>query len=398
VEPSVVASAPADRRAVVRAREAESAAEAIREAPPVTVRLPVGEVARAGLVLLGLTFGAYVLWRLTEVLLLVFVAVLLATALEPLVNRLRRGPFSKGTGALAVYVTLVLVVILPLYLAAPTVAAQGAAFAQELPGRLAALRPLVESVQPPVLGEALLGGLERLGQAVRSPGSPGDEQLVMVGTTAARLLLDGMTVLILGFYWLMERNAVKRFVLQLAGPRRARDVNAAWLEVEQKWGGWVRGQLVLMLAIGVMAGLGYVVLGLPSPVLLAAFAAAAEMIPMVGPFLAFLPAVLVAFTISPGTALAVVVFALVIQQIEGNVLVPRVMSHAAGISPLTVMLGILVGAALYGLPGAFLAVPVAAALQVIVASLMRDDRNLTHEPLAVATLDGMNQTDTRGVA
>jgi predicted PurR-regulated permease PerM len=393
-----VASAPADRRAVVRAREAESAAEAIREAPPVTVRLPVGEVARAGLVLLGLTFGAYVLWRLTEVLLLVFVAVLLATALEPLVNRLRRGPFSKGTGALAVYVTLVLVVILPLYLAAPTVAAQGAAFAQELPGRLAALRPLVESVQPPVLGEALLGGLERLGQAVRSPGSPGDEQLVMVGTTAARLLLDGMTVLILGFYWLMERNAVKRFVLQLAGPRRARDVNAAWLEVEQKWGGWVRGQLVLMLAIGVMAGLGYVVLGLPSPVLLAAFAAAAEMIPMVGPFLAFLPAVLVAFTISPGTALAVVVFALVIQQIEGNVLVPRVMSHAAGISPLTVMLGILVGAALYGLPGAFLAVPVAAALQVIVASLMRDDRNLTHEPLAVATLDGMNQTDTRGVA
>ncbi|MBC7806549.1 MAG: hypothetical protein H7145_10400, partial [Akkermansiaceae bacterium] len=66
----------------------------------------------------------------------------------------------------------------------------------------------------------------------------------MVGTTAARVLFDIMAVLILGFYWLMERNAVKRFVLQLAGPRRARDVSEAWLEVEQKWGGWVRGQLV----------------------------------------------------------------------------------------------------------------------------------------------------------
>src|SRR5207237_604980 len=82
--------------------------------------------------------------------------------------------------------------------------------------------------------------------------------------------------------------------------------------VGEKWGGWVGGQLVLMLAIGVMAGVGYLVLGLPSPFLLAAFAATAEMIPMVGPFLAFLPAVLVAFTISPGTALVVVLFALVI--------------------------------------------------------------------------------------
>jgi predicted PurR-regulated permease PerM len=380
-------AAPADRRAVVRAREAESAAEAIRETPPVTIRLPVGEVARGGLVLIGLVLGAYVLWHLTEVLLLVFLAVLLATAVEPLVNRLRRGPFSKGTGSLVVYLGLVLLVAVPVYLAVPSVVAQGAAFAQELPGRLAALRPLVEPVQPPALRDALLGGLDRAGEAVRSPGAPGDEQLVLVGTTAARLLFDTMTVFILGFYWLMERNAVKRFVLRLAGPRRAREVSEVWLEVEQKWGGWVRGQLVLMLAIGVMAGLGYVALGLPSPILLAAFAAAAEMIPMVGPFLAFLPAVLVAFTISPGTALAVVVFALVIQQIEGNVLVPRVMSHAAGISPLTVMLGILVGAALYGLPGAFLAVPVAAALQVIVAAFMRDDRILMPEPPTPSTLD-----------
>jgi predicted PurR-regulated permease PerM len=391
-------AAPDDRRAVVRAREAESAAEAIREAPPVTVRVPVGEVARGGLVLLGLGFGAYTLWLLTEVLVLVFLAVLLATALEPLVNRLRRGPFSKGTGSLAAYSGLILIVAVPVYLAVPAVASQGAAFAEELPGRLVALRTLVEPLQPPPLRDALLGALDRFGQAMRSPGAPDDAQLVMVGTTAAHLLLNTMTVFILGFYWLMERNAVKRFVLRLAGPRRARDVSEAWLEVEEKWGGWVRGQLVLMLAIGVMAGLGFLVLGLPSPVLLAAFAAAAEMIPMVGPFLAFLPAVLVAFTISPGTALAVVVFALVIQQIEGNVLVPRVMSHAAGISPLTVMLGILVGAALYGLPGAFLAVPVAAALQVVVAAFMRDDRILTPAPAAPSTLDAMNVSDERGTA
>ena len=373
------ADQPTTRRAVARAEAAQIVSDAIRDTPPVTVRLPAGEVARAGLVLLGLLVGGYLLWRLTEVLVLVFLAVLLATAVEPLVNRLRRGPFSKGTGSLVVYLGLVLAIGLPIYLAAPAVAAQGAAFAAELPGRLDALRPLAEPLQPPALRDAVLGAFDRAGQVMRSPGAPGDAELVLVGTTAAHLLFGLMTVFIVGFYWLMERNAIKRVVLQLAGPRHARGVSEAWLEVEQKWGGWVRGQLILMLAIGVMAGLGYVVLGLPSPLLLAAFAAVAEMIPMVGPFLAFLPAVLVALTISPGTALAVVVFALVIQQIEGNVLLPRVMSHAAGISPLTVMLGILVGAALYGLPGAFLAVPVAAALQVVGAAWMRSG---AHEPAA----------------
>ncbi|TAK24403.1 MAG: AI-2E family transporter [Chloroflexota bacterium] len=362
---------PTDRLSVVPIGEANHIAEERRVTPPVSLHLPAGEVARAGMVLLALVVGSYLLWRLTEVVLLAFLAVLLATAIEPLVNRLRRGPFSKGTGALAVYLAIVLVVGLPVYIAAPTVAVQGTAFAEELPGRLATLRSEVEPLQPPALRDALLGALDRASLAARSPGTPGDAELVLVGTTAARLLFDLVTVFFLGFYWLIERNAVKRVVLQLAGPHRAREVSEAWLEVEQKWGGWVRGQLTLMLTIGVVAGLGYVMLGLPSPVLLATFAAVAEMVPMVGPFLAFLPAVLIAFTISPGTALAVLAFALVFQQIEGNVLVPRVMSHAAAISPLTVMLGILVGLTLYGLPGAFLAVPVAAALQVIVAATMR---------------------------
>ncbi len=95
---------------------------------------------------------------------------------------------------------------------------------------------------------------------------------------------------------------------------------------------------------------------------------------MIGPFLAFAPAVLVALAaIDPTRALVVVGYALVIQQIESNVLVPRVMGRTVGISSLTVLLGILVGGALAGLPGAFLAVPLAAALQVILAHTLRTE-------------------------
>jgi predicted PurR-regulated permease PerM len=126
-----------------------------------------------------------------------------------------------------------------------------------------------------------------------------------------------------------------------------------------------------MLAVGVMAGVGYTLIGLPNPALLGVASGLFEIVPMIGPFLAFAPAVLVALAIDPSRSLVVVAFALVIQQLESNVLVPRVMGRSVGVSPLTVLLGILVGSALAGLPGAFLAVPIAGAIQVIVAHALR---------------------------
>ena len=157
------------------------------------------------------------------------------------------------------------------------------------------------------------------------------------------------------------------------------------MEVEEKLGGWVRGQLLLMLAIGFMAGIGYSVIGLPNPILLGVISGLFEIVPMVGPFLAFAPAVLVALAMDPGKAVVVAVYALVIQQIESNILVPRVMGRTVGVSPLTVILGILVGSVLAGLPGAFLAVPIAGAVQVILAHTLRaEDPSQAEEHRKVA--------------
>jgi len=128
-----------------------------------------------------------------------------------------------------------------------------------------------------------------------------------------------------------------------------------------------------MLVIGVMAAIGYFFIGLPNAILLGVAAGLFEIIPMIGPFLAFAPAVLVALAIDPTRAVFVLVYALIIQQIESNVLVPRVMGRTVGVSPLTVLLGILVGAGLAGLPGAFLAVPLAGALQVVLAHVLRTE-------------------------
>jgi predicted PurR-regulated permease PerM len=157
-------------------------------------------------------------------------------------------------------------------------------------------------------------------------------------------------------------------LLRAVPPPRARNVNEVWLEIEQKLGGWVRGELLLMLAVGVMSGLGYWVLGLPNPLLLAVLAALFEIVPMIGPILSSAPGILVALAATdPLKVLLLAAYALLIQQIENNVLLPRIMGHTVGISPLVVLVGILVGGALYGLPGAFLAVPIAGGLQVVLA-------------------------------
>jgi predicted PurR-regulated permease PerM len=334
-------------------------------------KLPAGEVARAFLVIFGLGLCAYLLWSIHEAIFLFFLAILLATAIEPIVNRLRRGPFTRGSGVLAVYTVIVATLGLLATFLAPSLAAQGAAFVEGLPERLVSLEAYADGLRPRPLRDVAVGLLHELRESTEHPTALPSGNLLELGATAAEAVLSFFTVFVLAFYWLVERASIKRALLRMVPAHRAKDVNTVWMEVEQKLGGWVRGLLLLMLVMGVMASVGFFFIGLPNPFLLGVIAAFAEAIPLVGPFLAFAPAVLVALTIDPYMALLVVVFAIVAQQFEGNVLVPRIMGRTVGVSPLTVMLGILIGAILYGIPGAALAVPVAGAIQVILAHTLR---------------------------
>src|SRR5262249_20991002 len=144
----------------------------------------------------------------------------------------------------------------------------------------------------------------------QAPPPADQEQLVQAGATALHTLLSIVSVFVLSYYWLVERASIKRAALRMVPTHQARNVNTVWMEVEEKLGGWVRGQLLLMLAVGVMAPLGYPVIGLPNATLLGVAAGLFEIVPMIGPSLAFAPAVLVALATDPPQAVAVLVFAL----------------------------------------------------------------------------------------
>lgn len=311
------------------------------------------------LVLLGFEF----LWLIRDVLFLVFLSILLATGIEPVVKWLRRGPFNRGTGILVVYTFIIGVLILMGFLIVPPIISEG--------------QSLVKGFTDPQTARTAIGKISNdfikgVATTVYDNAStffqnfkPGTD-VVNLGLSFFGAIFSVVTVFVIAFYWLTERSSIKRFIFSFASEEKRPRVRLIWDSVEEKLGAWVRGQLLLMLFIGVLDAVGYTIIGVKFALALATFAGLAELIPLVGPYIGGAPAILIALTQGGGFTLAIIVavYIVIIQLIEGNVLVPRIMEKAVGVSPLSVILGILIGSTLMGIGGALLAVPITAAIQV----------------------------------
>ncbi len=154
-----------------------------------------------------------------------------------------------------------------------------------------------------------------------------------------------VTLLTVVFFWLVEHARLQRYALSFVPATRRSGWREAWNEVETRLGLWVRGQLTLMVTIGLATGISYTVLGLPSALLLGVFAGIMEGIPLVGPAIGAIPAIIIAATVSPQLMVVVAAVYVILQFVEGNVLVPLVMKNTIGLSPFIVLLSILIGAA-----------------------------------------------------
>jgi predicted PurR-regulated permease PerM len=180
-------------------------------------------------------------------------------------------------------------------------------------------------------------------------------------------IVGALTVFVIAFYYLMEKVWLRRLILLEIAPGPRERVDRIWGNVEAKVGDWLRGQLLLCLAIGMTATIGYGVLGVRFWPLLGLWAGLTEIIPIIGPWLGGVPAVIIALTQSWNKALLVIGFILLLQLLENTVLVPRIMRGAVGLTPLTVFVAILAGTQFLGVLGALLAIPVAAAVQVVLS-------------------------------
>lgn len=187
-------------------------------------------------------------------------------------------------------------------------------------------------------------------------------------------LFGFVTILLLTFYMLVESRELFSFFVRLFPRHQRARVAGISNTVTQKVSAWLGGQLLLSFVIGVTSAIALWAMGVPYFYVLALISAIGEMIPMVGPILSAIPAILVAATVSPGLAVGVAIFFIVQQQVENTILVPKIMGRQVGLSAVTVILALGIGSQLLGVIGAILSVPTAAIIQVLFDELVaRDD-------------------------
>jgi predicted PurR-regulated permease PerM len=315
---------------------------------------------------------AYVLLQIQFVLVLLLMALVFATVIQKPVEQLERARLPRPLAILLVYVAIIASLAVLITGLAPVIREQSQLFRVQAPVSLGDLRDTWATSS-----NALLNGLgqQLLGRAIAFINSPASQN-VTVPQGAALGILTGigggvvglLTVLVISFYYLMERQWIRRIALSSSPPATRVRVIKIWDEVEQKVGDWLRGQLTLCLVIGVTATVGYGIMGISFWPLLGLWAGITEIIPILGPWLGGIPAVIIALTQSWEKALLVAGFVVLLQLMENTVLVPRIMRGAVGLTPLTVFIAILAGTEFAGIPGALLAIPVAAVIQVLLSN------------------------------
>jgi predicted PurR-regulated permease PerM len=328
---------------------------------------------RYGMVAFSVTLMLlWALYLVRDALLLIYVASLIAIGFSPIVSRIERRRLAgrhrlpRWAAILIVYVTLIGSLVAIGMAVMPPLVTQARELWSDVP-------VLIQRGQQWLIERGLLTDQISVRDAVEQTTTGGTTDAVGTVLGAIWGFVGGvfglLTILILAFYFLVDSASLVRTFVRLF-PRSERErVEDACMRISTKVSAWLGGQLLLAGIIGTTAALGLWLLGVPYFYVLALIAGIGEMIPVVGPLLAAVPAIAVALSVSPSTALFVAIFFLIQQQVENHVLVPKVMERQVGVSAVVVIVALLIGGSLLGIIGAILAVPTAAILQVLFEEL-----------------------------
>lgn len=296
--------------------------------------------------------------RVLHIVVDVLLALVLATALGPALTWAQR-ILPRALAALLIYALALVTIAVGILVIGPPTIQQGETLAVRLPGYLDQLN----SFQP-LSGIDISGSLRGLLQSTLS-------SAVNVAAAVAGGVVDAGLVLVLGFWFMVDGRRVADSATYLFPERQRDQVRFVRDTAGQVFGAYIRGQLVMAAIIGLSAGIGSWLLGVRFPLLIGILAFLFELIPMVGPILASIPAVIISLTQPFPLVLEVIAFFVVMQVIENNVLAPRITGGAVGLHPVVALLAIVVGADIGGIVGALLAVPFAGIASVLIAAIWK---------------------------
>ncbi len=186
----------------------------------------------------------------------------------------------------------------------------------------------------------------------------------------ASSLVHIVTIPVLTFYFMKDGDDITDFSKKLILPRSRKWVFPLMHRIDDVLGGFIRGQLLVALIIGILSSIALLILGVDYWIVLGLLAGIGDLVPYIGPFLGAVPAVFITLATDPMKALWVVVAFIIIQQIEGNLISPKIVGHSVGLHPAFIIFVLLVGGALWGLVGLLVSVPLAGVLKVIIESIL----------------------------
>ena len=324
----------------------------------------------ATLVLVSIALGFWLFYRFSQVVFIFFVATLMGTVIRPAVAWLHRRGLPRIAGVMLVYFLLLALLIGFVLLLVPLIVEQGATIAAAVPGYYQSLREWTVNNPSQLirrLGEFLPVTLPSLQPVLKT----GPEMMNSAGQALgyvalmARILFIATIILVLTYHWTLDGPQAIRSLLLLFPRGQRASAGELVSAMETKIGSFIAGQGVLCLVIGIMALVAYLLIGLPNALVLALVAGVMEAVPMVGPLLGAIPAALVALSIAPGKLVWVIVATVVIQQLENNLLVPRVMRKAVGVNPFVSLLAVFAFGSLFGIAGVLTAIPMTAIIQLL---------------------------------
>ena len=358
------------------------------------INISSGVIIKA-IIILIVTF---LLYKMMDLVLVVLVAIVIASAVEPLIRWFGHYRVRRLFAVIITYICVVLVFSGLLYFFVPPVLNEASDLLNNAPKYLDSVtlwnplsnaqlvetgkvaggisnslnggKQVLNNLSTGTLNTSVLGDLISSFQGLTSGAS---SNLVNIISGIFGGALSFILIIVLSFYLTVQEGGVEKFLKIITPAKNEAYITDLWKRSQRKIGYWMQGQLLLAILVGVLVYLGLMILGIKNALVLSVFAAAFEIIPMFGPIIAAIPAILAGFVDSGlTTALFILGLFVIIQQFENHLIYPLVVKKVVGLSPILVILALIIGAKLAGFLGIILSAPLTAVLMEFVDDVQRD--------------------------
>ena len=313
-------------------------------------------------------FFIFFIFYLKDIILIVFISILLTLIMNPAVNRMQEKKIPRTLGASILFLFAFLVIILIFYSVVPPLTKDISTLTVELPSHMENLglnQPIDYNFSEPVQNIMLEASNSLKAVATN---------IVSGLLTVLGGLLSAILIIVISFYLLIEKNGTEKFVQNLipinSRPQALRIIQ----KIETTLGRWFVGQIFLGFIVGILSFIGLTIIGVPYALVLSIIAGSLELIPYIGPTLSSIPAIIIAFTVSPLLAVLTFILYFLIQQMENYVLVPKVMQKSVGLHPVIIIIAMLVGGQMAGVLGMILAIPVTTIISIVLSDMYKHSK------------------------